>query len=357
MPSRIRFGWNFPGTFTRLGLHMGAILAWFFYKLPIDSLVLVVATSAGAIIMACCISLEKKVLHRVASIVGNLKRQQIFRLSSGLYHTGAHLLAAPCMLVVAYIIGGFLHGWWAALSLVTGLALFVWLIRRAIKVFFESKSPLDNSPLRELFTAERVAQMAFLAEKELRIVAADVATPGPVVISNHDSRRSDPKNPLHCERFENAILGTSDLPGRFGFHSVDGIVLRDAEVWTDFPIKQFKGECDVVFRFDYWEPLQPALAPTHWLGDLFRCFDVMRDKNTRDKMAKYELERKSDPSLPKVIYIRASEKLLRQIPELAVYDFKPKQLWRSIRLGYRIIKENLPMIRKELGLDQEGGLI
>ena len=52
-PGSLRIGWNVPGTFSRLGLHVGMILAWIRYGFPLPSLV--VATSAGAIIMACCI--------------------------------------------------------------------------------------------------------------------------------------------------------------------------------------------------------------------------------------------------------------------------------------------------------------
>ena len=76
----------------------------------------------------------------------------------------------------------------------------------------------------------------------------------------------------------------------------------------------------------------------------------MRDHNTQEKMEKYELQRHEDPSLPRVIPIRASKRLAAQIPELAVYSFKPGQLARSIMLGMRIIRENRDLIRRELGI-------
>jgi|GEM_PF-6715502 len=350
IPGQLRIGWNLPGTFTRLGLHVGMILAWIRAGLPLPTLV--VATSAGAIIAACCVSFDKKILHRVAGVVGNLRRQQIFTLSVGLKQTRMYLLAAPCMLVLFYVLSRSFHGGVSFLMLIAGLGIFTGLVYWATKVFFRSESPLDTAPLRELLLKEVDFQALFEAKTELRILAADVMTPQACVFSNHEPWKTDYRNQEHRERFVDVILGSSGLPGRFPLRFVDGKCLRDAEVWTDFPIHQFSGQCDLVFRFDYWEPLQPAPAPRHWLGDLFRCFDVMRDKNTRIKMQQYELEREKDPKLPRVIPIRASIELLRRISDLAVYDFKPKQLWRSVRLGYRIIRENLPLIRHELGLNQ-----
>lgn len=354
----LRIGWNLPGTFTRLALHLGVILAWVRAGLPLPQLV--VATSAGSIIAACCISFERKVLHRTAKIVANLRRQQIYRLSDGLKRSGMHLIAAPCALVVAYLLTRIFEGSWSLLVLLIGLGAFVWLIRRGYQIFLGCGSPLDNTPLRELLLEQNVAATAFTAKAELRVLACDVAEPGIIVYSNHAPHMSDPQNPLLCERFVDGILGSSALPGRFPLRVVDGKIPRDGEVWTDFPIHQFKGEVDIVFRFDYWEPLQPALAPRHWLADMFRSFDVLRDKNTRDKLKKYELEREHNATLPpeqqsnlpRVVLIRAGEKQLRSIPDLAIYDFKPGQLWRSVRLGYRIVRENLPLIRRELGIPE-----
>lgn len=345
----LKIGWNLPGTFTRLGLHMGAIAAWVRSGLPLPSLV--VATSAGAIIAACCISFEEDVLHRVARIVGNLRKQQIFRLSSGIWYTVYHLLAVPTVLIICAAIAKSSDQWWSWLFLLGGLGLCVWLFRRAGRTFLKTESPFDNTPLRELLLENLSFPGLFQAKAELEVIAADVATPKSCVFSNHEAWKTDPQNRLHRERFVDAILGSAALPGRFPLRSVDGVILRDAEVWTDYPVHRFRDRADIIFRFDYWEPLQPSHAPRHWLRDLLRCFDVMRDRNTLEKMRSYEAQRKEDGTLPRVVHLRASETLLRKIPELVVYDFKPGVLWRSIRLGYRIIRENLPMIRRELGIE------
>jgi predicted acylesterase/phospholipase RssA len=346
--NQLRIGWNFPGTFQRLGLHVGAILAWMkVYRLP--SPTMSVGTSAGAIILACCTPLNRKNLHRVAKVIGDLGKDQIYQLSPDLKKAAAHLMAAGAAVLISLVFGLFLTSPWALTLFLASISFGVWLIRRAMRIFFRSESPLDNTPLRDLLLEQLNFQALFSAESpEFRVIAADVATPKALVFSTHDAWKTDPEDKAHRERFVDAILGSAALPGRFPLRAVDGSVLRDAEVWSDFPIHQFRGQCDVVFRFDYWEPLQPSSDPKHWIGDLFRCFDVMRDKNTKEKMARYELERTQDPTLPRVVYLRVSKELLSEIPDLAVYSFKPGQLWRSIRLGYRIIRENLPLIRQEL---------
>lgn len=392
---RPRIGWNVPGTFTRLALHIGFLLGWLNAKLPVPKLV--VATSAGAIFAACCISFDRNVVRRVAHIIRNLKREQIYVLSKELIRAGAYLLGAGVTLILTAAAAGGL-GWWAIpillLAALCGYARLRWtrlrfsmllafllalvafagyrtplgwptallfcvslvatdfVIRSALHVFFhECKSPLDTTPLRNLLLGEHVAQKAFRAESEVRIIAADVAVPEAIVYSNHASHASDPENPEHCELFVDGIRGSAGLPGRFNLDVVNGRVPRDGEVWTDFPIEQFEGEVDIVFRLDYWAPLQPGMVPKNWLHDLFRSFDVMRDGETNEKMAKYELARRENPALPRVIAIRASAELLRRIPQLAVYEFAPGQLWRSMKLGRAIFRENLHLIRHELGLD------
>src|SRR4030042_4339668 len=83
---RLRIGWNVPGTMARLGLHMGMILAWCRY-FPTHLPDLVVATSAGAILMSCCITFDRAVLRRVRRVVKNLKRGQVYVMSKGLVNT------------------------------------------------------------------------------------------------------------------------------------------------------------------------------------------------------------------------------------------------------------------------------
>ena len=393
--SRPRIGWNVPGTFTRLGLHIGFLIAWLNARLPLPSLL--VATSAGAIFAACCISFDRNVVRRVARIIRDLKREQIFVPSRGLIKTGVFLLVAGSTLIITAASAGNL-GLWAlpvlVLSGCCGYARLRWshaqfgallvlllaivavavyktplgwpagilfcislfctdlFVRRALYSFFhECKSPLDTTPLRKLLMGERVARTAFLAETELRVIATDVAVPEEIVYNNHDPRLSDPDNPEHCERFIDGIRGSAGLPGRFNLDPVAGRIPRDGEVWSDFPIEHFEGEVDIVFRLDYWAPLQPSLPPKSWLPDLFRSFDVMRDGETTQKMNRYELAREKNPALPRVVCIRASEATLRRIPELAVYEFAPGQLWRSMKLGRAIFRENLPLIRRELGLE------
>lgn len=400
-PRPLRIGWNVPGTFARLGLHMGMLIAWLNAGLPLPSLV--VATSAGAIFSACCISFDRKVVRRVARIIRYLKREQIYVLSHGLIRVGVYLLTAGGMLLITATSAGSLgwqwtpllfilavlpaytrfrgtrlkfiastivllvtaafaawksSGWTSATVFCLGLFFVDWLVRRAVSTFFkECASPLDNKPLHDLLMRECVAQSALRADAELRIIAADVAVPEGIIYSNHDRTGYDPENPMHCEQFvDGAILGSSALPGRFNLRVIRGKTPRDGEVWTDYPVHQFSKaknngvKFDVVFRFDYWPPLMPGRVPQHWLADLFRCFDVMRDRATDIKMEEYRLEREKDPELPKVVNIRASARLLEQMPELAVYSFKPGQLWRAMKIGRLILRENLPMIRRELGL-------
>jgi hypothetical protein len=354
----IRIGWNLPGTFTRLGLHMGMIWQWVYSGLPLPTLA--VGTSVGGLILACCISFDKKILRKVARLVINLKKEQMFRLSPALIHTGLHLIAAPCLLFASCIAAVVVKGpepwylaWASWLTLAAGVCGMVILIRRAIRLFFKMESPLDTTPLFNLLYNNLAFAPLFQAKTELRIVTADVITPDACVFSNHEPRMTDPHNPQHCARFVDIIRGSTALPGRFPVIRVDGKCLQDAEVWTDFPINEFRGECDIVFRFDYWEALRPSPEPRNWLLILLRCFDIMRDKNTRETMEKYQVEQPQHPDMPRVVTIRASETLLRQIPESVFYGFNPKQLIRAIRVGQRIVKENLPMIRRELGIDEE----
>lgn len=392
MASRqVRIGFNYPGTMVRLGLHTGATLAWLFYGLPIP--VLAVGTSVGALVLACMISFQKKEMHRMAPLVGNLKREQIYTFSKALMQTGAYLLAAGAVLVVSAAAAGSLGLWWAALLIALGalyiyarfrgtvvrqwtlrvlllmaalaaghwgdwtpavvfwigLFVFDWLARQAIRTFFtKCESPFDTTPLFKLLRNNISFRHFFGATTELRIITAEIETPSLHVISNRDPGLCDPDNSDHCDRIADAVRATTALPGRFQLIRIDGKVLRDAEVWTAYPIDEFRGKVDIVFRFDYWGPLEPEPAPKHWLGDLFRSFDVLRDGATLERMEKYQLELQRDPTLPRVVNIRISDELKRRVPEVAVYDFKSGQLWRSIRLGYRIIKENLPMIRREL---------
>lgn len=401
MTSRqVRFGWNWPGTMMRLGLHTGAGLAWVFYGLPLP--VLAVGSSVGALVLACLLSFDKKDMHRMAKLVANLKREQIFTLSQGLIRTCVYLLCAGAVLIIAAAAAGALGPAWAFLLIILtvihafmrfrgntiqfyamrgilliavvlagkfvawppaiafwiGVFLFDWLIRRALHIFFrECESPLDTAPLFKLLRNNLSFRHIFSSPTELRIITTDITTPGVYVISNRDAGKDNPDNSLHCDRFTDGIRAATALPGRFPFIHVDGRCLRDSECWTAFPLKQFAGQnIDLVFRFDYWDPLEYETAPTTWFEDLFRCFDVMRDKNTWDKMESYDLRRKADPqNVPRIVYIRMSEKLRRQVPKIAVNNFKPGQLWKAIRVGYRIIRENLPLIRRELGLDHSGG--
>ena len=388
----VRVGFNLPGTMMRLGLHTGAMLGWVFYGLPIP--VLTIGTSVGALILACMISFDKKEMHRMASLVGNLKREQIYTTSKGLWRTGAHLLAAGAVLILSAATAGSLGEWWAALLILlagsyayarfrgtriqylilrgllliaalaagklvawfpaivfwSGLFTFDCLVRRALHIFFrECESPLDTMPLFKFLRGKLSFSRLFGAATELQIITTGIAAPRMVAFSNHDVGKNDPGNPIHCDRFVDIIRASTALPGRFPLIYVDGECLRDAEIWTAFPVELFKGKVDIIFRFDYWEPLEPEHAPNIWFEDLFRSFDVMRDRATCEATARYEHQCAVDPSLPRVVHIRMSEKLKQQVPVLAVHTFKPGQLWQAIRLGYRIIRENLPMIRHELG--------
>src|SRR3989344_2297034 len=139
MTSRpLRIGWSIPGTFMRLGLHTGAMIAWVIYRLPIPTLA--VGTSVGALILACMISFDRQEMRRARGLVANLKRDQIYKLSHDLIRMGLHLLMAPCVLIAACIAALIIKGSstqeivGAGSILVIGIGLFVWLIRFAIRL-------------------------------------------------------------------------------------------------------------------------------------------------------------------------------------------------------------------------------
>jgi predicted acylesterase/phospholipase RssA len=405
-------GWNLPGTFARLAVHLGMILAWLNAGLPLPSLI--VATSAGAIMSACCVSFDRAVVRRVVHLIRYLHRGQIFTLSRGMYKTGFYMLVGGATLVLAAASAGSLNLWaplLLALAVVCGMARFgmsrfrisrlpvivlppfrfalvvlivvatlaawktnAWIpvilfatglaaadlsVHRALHVFFrECDSLFDNTPLRNLLLGENVAQNAFRAETELLVLAADVATPECVVYSNHEARLCDPTNQEHCQQFIDGVLNSAALPARFQARTVRGRKALDGEIWTDagyhkFLDKDKKPRVKIVFRFDYWEPLGPGPVPETIIENMLVPFDRMRDRCTIKKMEEYRYERQHDPDLPRIVNIRASSQLLAKIPNVAVHNFNPGDLWRAIKFGRAILRENLPMIRRELGLDEE----
>src|SRR4030042_748963 len=190
---RLRIGWNVPGTMTRLGLHMGMILAWCRY-FPTHLPDLVVATSAGAILMFRGLALAG--LYAVPRV-----------RTSRLYHWPARLLIVAVAGVAAWRVS---YGLPSAILFCAGLFMFELLLERSLGVFLkEVGPPFDNTPLRKLLLDQDVPRMAFLAKTELRILAADVEGPGPIWYSNHEPLMCDPQNPEHGERFVECILGWS----------------------------------------------------------------------------------------------------------------------------------------------------
>jgi hypothetical protein len=122
-----------------------------------------------------------------------------------------------------------------------------------------------------------------------------------------------------------------------------GRLLTDAEVRTDFPIKQL-ADMDIVFQFCY--TFGPAAHPRQksW-GDHFNgMWSIAKGVASKLARREYERKREKDPTLPEVIPI-ATE---REIPGQLMEDFDQETMRRSIELGKTILIENIDNIQDAL---------
>lgn len=339
---------NWPGSILRLALLSGSAEACFELGLPRpDDIDEIIASSAGAMAASAVISSRDKAVK----ITGNLSPDQIFSYMRGLKIKLAALGITSIGLV------GFLvlldHKSSKTQKILTGLGGLATLFAADVivgKEIIYGKPPLSSAPLRALLMDEDKGldfEAIFNSKIRLGVIVTDMNKPGEVIFYNHDPLNSDPNNQSHRERWVNILLASARLPGKYQFIGIDGIDTVDGEVWTDFPIRQMK-QYKKIIRFDYWPPLQPGTTPSGRIHDVMRSFDIMRDRCTQKKMEKYELERKADPALPEIYYLRLSPELMEAVPHIQLHNFTPNNMKMLQNIGYETVFEQKDDLRRYL---------
>lgn len=295
-------------------------------------------SSGGAIAGSGIIGWNEKASEEYLRVIGNLSPNQIFsyrgRLKVKLAALGITTVGFGLLVLLDHKLS---KGKKAALGL-AGLATLLATDTMVGNELIHSESNLSSTPLKNLLHGRLDFNAIFKSPIRLGIVVADTAKPGEVVFYNHHPLNSDPNNPAHRERWVNILLASARLPGKFPFIQIDGVNTVDGEVWTDFPIRQMK-KYKKVIRFDYWPPLQADKAPREWMSDLSRSFDIMRDRCTQKKIEYYELERKNNPELPEIYYVRLSPELLKKIPHIRLHDFTSEQMKTMENIAYEGIMQ------------------
>lgn len=314
---------NLPGGVPRLPLHGGAIKGCL--DIGVGEPDEIIGSSGGAIAGSGVIGWNKKASEKYNEVIANLTPGQIFSFRRGMKVKLAALGITTVGLGLLVLLDHKLSKGMKAVLGLGGLAALLATDALVGNELIHSESNLSSSPLKNLLHSRLDFNAIFKSPIRLGVLVADSAKPGEVVFYNHDTLNSDPNNPEHRERWVNILLASARLPGKFPFIKIDGINTIDGEVWTDFPIRQMK-KYKKIIRFDYWPPLQPDKAPREWMSDLSRSFDIMRDRCTQKKIEYYELERRSNPELPEIYYVRLSPRLLKLLPRIRLHDFTPMQM-------------------------------
>lgn len=339
---------NWPGGIERLALHTGAAKAWYELGLPAPDEIL--ASSAGGFAASAIMGWSAEELDRAVKVIGDLSPKKIFSYRRGLKIKLSALGVATIGIGALVLLD---HKLSKGKKAMLGLAALGALLATDALVgneLIHSEAHLSPGPLRKLLNGNESGlnfEAIFNSPIRLGIVVADASQPRGVVFYNHDPLKSDPDNPAHIKRWIDILLASSRLPGKFPFIRIDGIDTIDGEVWTDFPIRQMKGSKKIV-RFDYWPPLQSKPAPKEWLSDVHRSFEIMRDRITQEEMDKYESERKADPTLPEVYYVRLSPELASVTPHIHLHNFTPAQMKELQNIGYATVMEQKDELRKYL---------
>lgn len=336
---------NLPGSIPRLPLHSGALKAWYDFGLPRPDEFL--TSSSGAMVGSAFIKWDENSSDKAVKVIGNISPDKIFSYQRGLKFKLAALGINTIGLGLLVL---FDHKLSKGKKVVLGLAGMATLLATDAIVgneLIHGESHLSPIPLRNLLSRELDFSAIFNSPIRLGVIVTDVSKPGEVVFYNHHPLNSDPNNPGHRKRWVEILLASSRLPGKFPFIKIDGIDTVDGEVWTDFPIRQMK-QFKKIVRFDYWPPLFSESAPREWISDLSRSFDIMRDRCTQKKIEYYELERRSNPSLPEIYFIRLSQKLVKLVPHIKLHNFTSEQMKMMENIGYESVKEKLPEIKRYL---------
>jgi len=337
---------NWPGGVVRLALLSGSARAWYDLGLPEPDEI--IASSAGAMAASAVISSPDKAVK----VIGNLSPDRIFSYKRGLKIKLAALGVTTVGLGLLILFDHKLSKGKKTLLGLSGLATLFAADAIVGNELVHSESHLSPGPLRDLLNDKDDGldfKAIFNSKIRLGVIVTDVSKPGEVIFYNHDPLNNDPENPRHTERWINILLASSRLPGKFPFIKIDGIDTVDGEVWTDFPIRQMK-QYKKLIRFDYWPPLQSGTAPKEWISDLSRSFDIMRDRCTHKKIEYYELERRSNPRLPEIYYVRLSPELMKITPHIQLHNFTPDQMKELQNIGYATIMEQKDELRHYLGV-------
>ena len=347
MEAKYNLVFNLPGSIQRLPLHAGVLKACIELDLTPDE---ILASSSGGMASSAFIGWDEKSSARGIRSISNLSPDQVFSFHRGLKIKLASLGIATVGLGALVL---FDHKLSRGKKVVLGLAGLATLLATDAVVgneLIHSQSHLSPGPLRELLQDKDKGldfNTIFNSPIRLGIIVADESKPGEVIFYNHYSLNSDPDNPAHRERWLNILLASARIPGKFPFIRIDGVDTVDGEVWTDFPIRQMKRFRKII-RFDYWPPLQPAPPPTGWISDTMRSFDIMRDRCTQKKIEYYELERKSNPELPEIYYVRLNPELMKLVPHIQLHNFTPDNMKKLEDIGYAAIMEQKDEIRQYL---------
>ena len=336
---------NLPGSIPRLPLHIGALNAWYELGLPRPDEI--IASSSGAMAGSAFIGWDEDSSEKAARLIGDLSPDQIFSFRRGLKVKLAALGITTIGLGLLVLFDHKLSKGKKAILGLAGLAALLATDAMVSNELVHSESHLSPGPLRKLLIRELDFHAIFNSPIRLGIIVADVSKPGEVVFYNHHPLNNDSDNPEHWKRWINILLASARLPGKFPFIKIDGVDTVDGEVWTDFPIRQMKHYRKAV-RFDYWPPLTSEPAPREWISDLSRSFDIMRDRCTHKKIEYYELERRSNPELPEIYYVRLSPELMRHMPHIKLHNFTPDHMKELENIGYATVMEQKEELRRYL---------
>ena len=327
---------NFPGGLPRLGLHVGAIKAYHDFGFPRPDTM--IGSSAGGMAMSAIPDLKEESLARAIPALSQLSPGHIFSFRSGLkVKLGALGLTTLGLGALIFFDDRLSKGKKLALG-ASGIAVLLATEGIVGRELLYSESLFSIDPLINLLNRELDFNTIFKSDIRIEIIVADMNKPGEVIFSNHDPENSDPNNPEHRKRWLDILRATSRLPGKFPFISINGINTVDGEVWTDLPTRQME-KYKKVIRFDYWPPLQSEPSPKVWISDLTRSFDIMRDRCTQKKLDNYEYQRKNNPDLPEIFFLRLSPALRAQMPNMKIHSFTPADMRTMINLGYLAVKE------------------
>ncbi len=337
---------NLPGGVARFPIHAGALKAWYDFGLSRPKKM--ICTSAGALTASTFAGWNDESFEKGIKIIEELTPAHIFTYHRGLKVKLTALgIASLGLSAIVLFDDQVSKGKKVAMGL-GGLILLLVTEGMVGREFLLNESLVSVDPLINLLEKKLDFNANFNSSIDIVILVADANKPGKIIFTNRDILNSDSQNPEHRQRWLRVLRATSRIPGKFSFVQIDGINTVDGEVWTDFPINLMKRHKKVV-RLDYWPPLQPESSPKDWMSDLSRSFDIMRDRCTQKKMDNYEYERRHNPALPEIFYLRLSPHLFGQMPRIKMHKFTSGDMKALINLGYQSVKEQQLAIREYLG--------